>query len=465
MTQDNYTPVVVSITSLRPHSNADRLVCTNIFGNNVIVGKETQIGDKGIYFPLESQIDATFAVNNDLIRRKDANGKPAGGMFDENRRVRCQKFRGEKSEGFWIPIQSADYLRADNIVYDGDITRDGDHLPSLATKYIPAYQKSSGGASKKGARQPRESKMIENQFRFHADTAQLGRNIHKINPDDVVVITWKVHGTSSIVSNCLTKRSLSPLDKLLRWFGASIKDTHYEYVYASRRVIKNEFQETKQHYYGEDLWSVVGKRYFEGKLHTGETVYFEIVGFTEAGAPIQKGFDYGCDPSGIGVKNKVFVYRITQTAVDGTVVELQWNQVKERCKQLDVQTVPEIFYGVADITYTPKALTIDIATLPHDITPEILTKLIAQGFLPTGSIGQTVEEWRDSFLAYLKQKYVHDQDSIFCANKVPEEGICVRREGLEIETFKLKSFRFLEFESKALDTGEVDLETQETVDV
>ena len=46
-------------------------------------------------------------------------------------------------------------------------------------------------------------------------------------------------------------------------------------------------------------------------------------------------------------------------------------------------------------------------------------------------------------------------------NKVPEEGICVRKEGLVIEIFKLKSFRFLEKESKQLDKGEVDIETQQ----
>src|SRR5690606_26291120 len=89
-----------------PHSNADRLVCTNIYGNNVIVGKDTKIGDLGLYFPLEAQLGVEYAKANDLIRRKDENGKPAGGMFDDNRRVRAQTFRGEKSMGFFIPIES-----------------------------------------------------------------------------------------------------------------------------------------------------------------------------------------------------------------------------------------------------------------------------------------------------------------------------------------------------------------------
>lgn len=60
-------------------------------------------------------------------------------------------------------------------------------------------------------------------------------------------------------------------------------------------------------------------------------------------------------------------------------------------------------------------------------------------------------------------KYVYDQDSQFCKNKIPEEGICVRKEGLNIEVYKLKSFRFLEGETKSLDTGEVDTEMAESV--
>lgn len=79
----NYAATVVKINNIRPHSNADRLNCTNIFGNNVIIGKDVQIGDKGLFFPVESQLGEQFCLANDLIRRKDANGKAVGGMFDE----------------------------------------------------------------------------------------------------------------------------------------------------------------------------------------------------------------------------------------------------------------------------------------------------------------------------------------------------------------------------------------------
>ena len=48
-----------------------------------------------------------------------------------------------------------------------------------------------------------------------------------------------------------------------------------------------------------------------------------------------------------------------------------------------------------------------------------------------------------------------------CNNKVPEEGIVVRKESLfSCDSYKLKSFRFLEFETKQLDKGESDIESE-----
>lgn len=443
----NYTATVVKIKNIRPHSNADRLVCTSIFGNNVIVGKETKEGDMGLFFPLESQLGLEFAISNDLLRRKDEHGKPAGGMFDENRRVRCQTFRGEKSMGFFIPIESLNNLFPNGKALDTfeEGQEIGEYLGrTISTKYIPRTNRTNGmgGAAKKG-RQPRVSRIVPGQFHFHADTAQLGKNMHKINPDDLIVLTWKLHGTSAIVSNCLTKKKLSLIERGLKFLGADINDKSYDYVYASRRVIKNEFEESKQHYYSYDLWTEVGKKHFEGKLHTGETIYYEIVGYTKDGGMIQKGYDYGCSPIPDIEKpqHKVFVYRITQTAMDGTVTELQWNQVKERCALMGVSTVPEIYSGEFDPSFT----------LRETLAAKDDFKL---------TIGEELDSWREDMLTGLKSQYVHDQDCQFCENKVPAEGIVLRKEGLTVEAFKLKSFRFLEYETKELDKGEENIEDQ-----
>ena len=116
---------------------------------------------------------------------------------------------------------------------------------------------------------------------------------------------------------------------------------------------------------------------FEGKLHRGEVVYYEIVGFQgPGGTPImsqvqnskvkdteftkQYGavttFSYGCEQDGGYVaKNildegvefnkapccEVYVYRMTMVNEDGDVVEYSPAQIKERCEQMGVHTVME----------------------------------------------------------------------------------------------------------------------------
>ena len=111
---------------------------------------------------------------------------------------------------------------------------------------------------------------------------------------------------------------------------------------------------------------------FEGKLHKGEVVYYEIVGFVNESTPIMASvknskikdkafskqygeetvFSYGCnrygdwewdtqDSSGdIAPRCEVYVYRMTMTNEDGDVVEMSPDQVRYRCEQMGVKTVP-----------------------------------------------------------------------------------------------------------------------------
>jgi hypothetical protein len=429
MENSNYNAVVVKISNLHKLDGLDRLLGTNIFGNQVLVGTETKEGDVGLYFPVESQLGEEFCQANDLYRRKDeTTGKPAGGMFDQNRRVRCQKFRGHQSMGFWIPINCLEFVWPKNEI---PLLEEGTELSEIegliiSQKYIPRGNKGGLGGGPKQGRKGRSSKVVDGQFHFHFDTSHLGKNIHKINPEDVIAITWKFHGTSAIAANVLCKPKLTRWEKIKSFIFGWEYENYYDYLYASRRVIKNEFHEDKLHFYGYDLWTTVGQENFGDKLHKGETVYYEIVGFTKDGAYVQKDFDYGCDIKYLPVY-KVYVYRITQTNVDGIITELQWNQVKQRCTELGVNYVPEIFYGKA-----------------KELLPNI------------------EQHWQENFLSMLQKLYVYDQDSAFCDNKVPEEGIVVRKEGFGVECFKLKSFRFQEYETKQLDNGEVDMETEQS---
>ena len=60
-------------------------------------------------------------------------------------------------------------------------------------------------------------------------------------------------------------------------------------------------------------------------------------------------FTYGCD---IG-QNDIYVYRMTMTNDDGSVVEYPWHLVKLRCEQMGVKYCPEfdkfIFTDINDL--------------------------------------------------------------------------------------------------------------------
>lgn len=52
-----------------------------------------------------------------------------------------------------------------------------------------------------------------------------------------------------------------------------------------------------------------------------------------------------------------------------------------------------------------------------------------------------------------------EKDSVLCKNKVPEEGIVLRREVTNIDVYKLKANRFLVKETQELDKGAIDIES------
>src|SRR5690606_14492257 len=60
----------------------------------------------------------------------------------------------------------------------------------------------------------------------------------------------------------------------------------------------------------------------------------ELLGGT---IPKHMEYNYNC----ISGQNDIYVYRITQTNIDGESVDLSWPQVKRRCRELGVKHVVE----------------------------------------------------------------------------------------------------------------------------
>ena len=367
-----YYGYVVKVDHLRKHTNADRLQIATFFGNDTIVSLDTHVGDIGIYFPVDGQLSERFCVVNDLVRRKDENGKQVGGYLDPDKRnIKALKLRGEKSDGLYMPITClADFCKISDLKVGDTIDTINGEL--ICQKYIPKMTHTPGAPDSKAAKKAKAN--IAPTFYEHVDTAQLAYNLNAFKPGDIVQLTLKMHGTSGRTGYLpLIHTKQSWFDKLFHRHGKEYKE--YGYITGTRRVVLDG--KRKGGFYDSDDFRHAMAAKFEGKLRKGEVVYYEIVGFQgPKGAPImsqvanskvkdpeftkQYGetttFSYGCDNSN-GYDGahydetgtlayfepccEVYVYRMTMVNEDGDVVEYSPAQIKERCEQMGVHTVME----------------------------------------------------------------------------------------------------------------------------
>lgn len=415
-----YCGYVVQVNELRPHTNADKLQIATFFGNDVCVGLNVALGDLGVYFPTDGQLSVEFCREHDLVRRKDENGNAAGGYLDPNKRnVKTIRLRGEASDGLYMPLSCLNYC------YDGVpamcALSVGDTISvvnghDICQKYIPTPTSNSHRAY--GNKVKKRKVNVAPTFFEHEDTSQLAYNLADFRPGDLVELTLKMHGTSQRTgyvpvfqrySDSWACKVGNAFRHILNKISGkeSYEDKHdgdpiyeYDYVTGTRRVVLDDFNGG---FYGSNAFREQHAEKFRGKLHKGETVYYEVVGFTDTGAPIMGNannkkindkefikmygeetvFSYGCASDGVKFYNKVaedlskklnehtseniypqsdlYVYRMTMTNEDGDVVEYTPNFMRYRCEQMGIKTVPVFakfiipeFYQLPDNVGSPQ---------------------------------------------------------------------------------------------------------------
>lgn len=447
----NYAAIVVEIKTIVPLANCDNLQAAIILGNQVIIGKNTTVGTVGLYFPLETQLSKEFLSANNLYRKTvGLNNDPEnkGGYFDENGRIRCQKLRGNDSEGFFIHIEAIEFTG----VKPGDLNL-GDEFDELngieiCRKYFPKNVRMQGepGSKKDKSRTnvKMKDKLIDKQFKFHDETSLLFKHPNRITPDTLVHISYKVHGSSGIASNVLVKKQLKFYQKVLNRLGMNISDSEYGFIYSSGKPKSNlpkgilgKYVNDNGDFYPDNIWKETFD-YLKEFLTPGLSIYYEIVGYTKSGSMIQKGYDYGCEvphPNGAytcGVNYKILIYRVTMTNIDGVTVEYSPKQVQYWATKNGLTPVHELYYGYA----------------------KDLFRLGGTHRVPTSD-----KDFGEKFLNLCKELY-NEKDCFICANRVPEEGCVIRIDELKFEAYKVKSKRFMEHETKQLDTGETNIEDE-----
>lgn len=468
----NYCATVAQIKNIISLEGMDRIVHTNLFGNLVIVSKDAKIGDVGLYFPPETELSEAFITNNNLYSKKELNRDDTkSGYIDKNGRVKAIRLGGFASPGIFMPLSSLRFALG-----DGDISENereflfGDYAIQkddsfdeingieICKKYIKRVKKTPGqGKQRQGQKKlNRKSRLVDNQYRKHCDTAQLGKNMHKFREFDTISATYKMHGTSVVISKVLSEKKLSLWQKFLKVIGGDIITTEYskdDNLYGSRRVVKNQFEDqTNVNFYDEDIWKLANKK-IRDYLLPGMTAYAEIVGYLPSGAFIQKPFDYGCKEG----EWKLAIYRLTYTNTVGGVFEFSARQVQNWCKDNSLLAVHELFYGsVADLYNKLVRKSPKIAKMLINGNKEVGEYFDYISINPNNP--HLPDHWQMNLLEMLKEEY-HLPQCMMCENPVPAEGIVIRNESNNyIEPFKFKNFDFLAFETKQHDKGEDDIE-------
>ena len=503
--KSEYCVNVVKIGTLKPIEGSDFLAQTFIGDASVVVRKDqVKEGDILFYASNECQLNEKFLSVNNLFEvgcyEKNANAEEVNklslkikecdekiktkfnttddsaelteiyaerdnykaqiksmcGFFNHNGRVRMIRLKKTPSMGYLFSLDEMakycpkakdvnmeDYLNVDFDTVDGEL---------FVKAYMPPIrgrQNNVKNGNKRDKKLKRFDRMIEGEFSFHYDTSQLGKNMWQFNPDDVVTISCKIHGTSVICANIKVKNPIH-LPFYQRWYNNFVDNfeclkkyritdfvEEYDNIYSSRSVIKNQFineNGNENSYYKFDIWNEANE-ILKPFITDGMTIYGEICGYAD-NSPIQGGYDYGCKPG----EFFIMPYRIV-TNKDGKKTEWEVVDVHDWTKNI--------------ITKHPE--------LANKIRPiQILYHGTLSNLYPDVKLD---EHWHENILLKMmndKEHFGMEELEPLCKNKCYREGVVIRKyKDPLVEAFKLKCKNFLMKEASLYDKGEVDIEAQQ----
>lgn len=352
----SYEAIITKIESIRPIEKADRIVAATVLGTEVVVSVSTKVGDLGVFFPTDGIFEDAFCEANDLFPQLDKDGKRIGGGFftKGKARIRSQKFKGVKSNGFWCPVAYLNYTG-----YDLTKLKEGDKFDSLnevkvCSKYVTeATKRAQANAAKQGKKLP-----VSIAFPQHVDSSKFQYDWQEIKAGDLITATIKMHGTSQRLGRTYVAEALSVWKQWINRFRPIFKDSaKVDYLVGTRRVIL-DLAKAGTSYYGNEAFRYLHLEQIKARLEVGEVIMGELVGYTTTGQKIMpdhstketqdKAFikQYGDAISytygQVEGTCELYVYRILKAAEDGSTVDLTWRQVKARCAELGLKHVVEV---------------------------------------------------------------------------------------------------------------------------
>lgn len=420
LTDENYAAKVGVIDNLYPLKGLDNLQGTTFDGFQILVGKETKLGDKVVYFPAGSKLSPQFLYENSLYRTREGVNKDESksGMFNENGRVKAIKLRGFYSEGFILPVSCLSYLTDTNSIEGSFNEVEGE---VVCSKYVRGPVSVPGGEKKATAKLPIRRTTVD--FPFNNKTLHL--QYKRLDEDDYIEITRKYHGTSFVVGVIPVTRELTWFEKILKFCGLQVKNHSHHVCYSSRKVLKGIIGKFEKDggYYSTNIYGEVARE-LAPYIPKDFVVYGEIVGYVNGNKMIQPGYAYGCAP---GI-HKIVIYRIAARNSAGEYIELAYPSIQDFVKKVNLPNViaPELFYA--------------------------------------GTVGDFESEHlvdKSDHVGRIQAAFIDNRDDPDNPG-MPEEGIVVKILNLfHNSVYKLKNPRFKVYETKVLDENIPDMEEDE----
>jgi hypothetical protein len=412
-----YAAVVVRLPEPVDLEGLDNLVGLQVLGSQALVARDSSYGELALVFTAGTQLSEEFAYKNNLYRHNDNNeDQSQSGYLEDNRHIRALKLRGNTSNALVLSLDSLRYIKKLDVAQfnEGDtFDRIGDH--QICQKYVSkkTYVQRQLEKNKKVW-----SRVDEKFLPQHYDTDSYFKNAHVIPENADVTVTQKLHGSSIRIANTIVQRKLTLRDKLARKIGVAVADTEYDYVYGSRRVIKDANNPSHVHFYDTDIWSLKGAE-LQGKIPQSYLVYGELVGWTPEGAALQSKYTYDV----LHTQSQMYVYRVATINPEGVVTDLTYDQIAEFCRDRGLKVVPLLWRGKY-----------------KDFKPY---------------------DWVDRFEHKTLHKY-HEEgfmQAVPLSKDSPcDEGVVIRAEGLAPYTLKCKSETFDALDNKNQEEGVLDME-------
>ena len=342
--------IVARVSNVTPILGADYIHEGSVLGERVVISKTVVTGDVGLFFPVDLQLSNMYCYENNLYHDKALNKDVTkSGFFDKNRRVRAQTFKGVKSCGLFMPLESIYFTGAWAEELTEGLAFDEINGHKLVQKYISEASKVKGQANQAKA----VKKNFAPFFAKHVDSEQFRHCAEQIKKGSLISIAAKIHGTSARMGYLPALQELPVWkQKFNHWVGHLMnkpffKDSYeYSYVLGTRNVVLKTHEEKKEGYHGPETFRYEVFELVKPFLEKGQSIYGEIAGYANGKSIMPKHsikdlkskeftkkygetitYSYGCKEH----EYRFHIYRITTTSEAGTQIDWTQAQIDSWC--------------------------------------------------------------------------------------------------------------------------------------